>query len=180
MPINFLKYTFFFRFFTFSETFSASPRKIFGDVVITAFFMSRATYWGKIENGFCERSIIFLPILETARKVSVGWSTLHSPKIKDLYADRFFELYHFLTFLNIEREFLGLPSKTFWWGCNHCILRVHRIISRKIKIGKFRKKNKFYIFLGDCKEIFGGVVNTAFTETIWHLCRSFFWKVMFF
>ena len=137
--------------------------------------MSRATYWGKIENGFCERSINFLPISETARKVSVWWSTLHSPKIKDLYADRFFELYYFLTFLNIEREFFGLPSKTFRWGCNHCILRVHRINLRKNKKRDISKKRLLFISFSVTE-----VVNTAFTETIWPLCRSFSCKVMYF
>ena len=72
----------------------------------------------------------------------------------------------------------GLSSKTLRRSCNHCILRVHQNVLRKNKKSIFRKKYKFYIILWDWEENFGGVVNTAFTETIGTLCWSVFF--MFF
>ena len=126
------------------ENFSAFRQKLFGEVVITAFFVSIRTYWGKTKNGSSEKSISFLSFLETARKVSAGWSTLHLPRQKDLYADQFFELYVSLNFLYTEGNFFGLSSKTLRRSCNHCILRVHQNVLRKNKKRIFRKKYKFF------------------------------------
>ena len=67
-------------FFTFRETFSAFRRKHLGDVVITTFFVSIGTFWGKTKKGFFEKSLSFLSFLETAKKISAGWSTLHLPR----------------------------------------------------------------------------------------------------
>ena len=84
----------------------------------------------------------------------------------------------FSVFVHWAKTF-GLLSKTLRQGCNHCILRVHRhVLTKKRRI--FRKMYKFYIMLGECKKNFGGVVNTAFTETIGPLFRSFFWNICFF
>ena len=64
---------FFYRFFTLSETFLAAFRRnLVSKVVITACFMSIGTYWGKIKNGFFEKSINFISFSETARKISHG------------------------------------------------------------------------------------------------------------
>ena len=134
----------------------------------------------KNKKRFFEKSISFLSFLETARKVSAGWSTLHLPRQKDLYADQFFDLYVSLKFLYTEGKIFGLSSKTLRGSCNHCILRVHHNVLRKNKNWILRKKYKFFKFLGDCKESFGGVVNTAFTVTIGTSCRSVFFCFSFF
>ena len=70
----------YFRFFTFSETFQAARQKLFGEVVITAFFVSIGTYGGKLKKNFAKKRTNILPFSETARKVSAGWSTLHLPR----------------------------------------------------------------------------------------------------
>ena len=65
----------------------------------------------------------------------------------------FFKKYVFLPFFHLERIiFGGLSSEPRQQGCNHCMLHVHRNILRKNEKWFFRKKYKFYILLGDCKE----------------------------
>ena len=72
---------FFYRFFTLSETFFAAFRRnLVSKVVITACFMSIGTFWGKIKNGFFEKSINFISFSEPARKISAWWSTQPSPR----------------------------------------------------------------------------------------------------
>ena len=85
----------------------------------------------------------------------------------------------FLQFLYLERKFLGLSLKHLRRGCNQCNLRVNRKVLRK-KICIFQKKYKFYFILWDWEENFGWMVNTAFTEAIGSLCRSFFQLSVFF
>ena len=103
-------------------------------------------------------------------------NTAFTETIGSLCRSFFWIICFFNVFVHWAKLF-GLSSKTFRQSCNHCILRVHHNVLRK-RI--FRKNYKFFIFLGDCKESFGGVVNTAFTETIGFLCRSFFWVIGFF
>ena len=162
------------------ENFSASRQKLFGEVVITAFSMSRGTYWGKRENGFCERSINFLPFSESARKVAVGWSTLHLPRQRDLYADHFLNYMIFYCSCKLSENFSDFRQKLFGEVAITAIFVSIGTYGRNTKNGFSEKKYRFFIILGDCKENFGGVVNTTFTETIGSLCRSFFWFICFF
>ena len=69
--------------------------------------------------------------------------------------------------------------KNFRRVCNHSIRRIYRNVLRKNKKWILRKKINFFIILGDCEENFGVVVNTAFTEEMGSLCRSFFWIICF-
>ena len=124
--------------------------------------------------------MISLPTSETARKISAWWSTGHSLRQKDLYADRFFEFFVFSLFFYIERNNIGLSSKTLQQARNHSILRVYRTVLRKIKKWILRKKYKYSNILADCEEKHSGVVKPAFTETIGSLGRSFFWNICFF
>ena len=137
-------------FFMFSETFSATRQKLCGEVVITAIFMSRATYWGKIENGFCERSINFLSLSETGRKLRRGGHHYIQWDNRNLMRNIFLNFMTFSNFLYKERKVSGFSSKTLQRGCNHWIICVHMIILTKNKKGISRKKYNFYILLGDC------------------------------
>ena len=86
----------------------------------------------------------------------------------------------FLQFLYFERKFFGRSLKPFLRVCDHSIVRIYRNVLRKNKKWTLRKKINFFIILGDCEENFGVVVNTAFTEEMGSLCRSFFWIICFF
>ena len=90
----------------------------------------------------------------------------------------FWVICSFNVFLHWPKSFRPFVTN-FRRSCNHCILRVHKNVMRKNKKWIFRKKYKFFIVLGDCKESFGGVVNTAFTEIIGTLCWSVFWIIYF-
>ena len=61
---------FFYQFCNLSAIFSDFRWKLFGEFVITVFFVSIEMYWGKIYTEFCVRKIIFIPFSETARKTS--------------------------------------------------------------------------------------------------------------
>ena len=111
-------FVFFYNFCTLSENFSDVRWNLFCEFVITLLFVSIGTYWGKIKNELCERRLIFLSFSETARKTSAWWSTLHSPRKWDLYADHFFELFVFFTIFvlwaKIFRTFVETFSASLW------------------------------------------------------------------
>ena len=86
---------FFFKFLYFERKFFDFRWKLFGQFVITLFFVSIGTYWGKMKKEFCGRKIIFIPFSETARKTSALWSTRHTVRQWELYADHFSELFVF-------------------------------------------------------------------------------------
>ena len=61
-----------------SETISAFCRKLFGQVVVSASSVSIGSLWGE-KKWTSRKGIKFISFSETARKVSAGWSKLHSP-----------------------------------------------------------------------------------------------------
>ena len=86
-----------YQFCTSSEKFSALRQKLFGEVVITAFVVSKGTHWEKIKTWFFEKRKHFIPFSETASKTSAWWSTRHTVRQWELYADQFSEIIVFFT-----------------------------------------------------------------------------------
>ena len=88
---------FFYQFCTLSSIFSDFQWKLFGEVVITAFVVSKGTHWEKIKTWFFEKRKHFIPFSETASKTSAWWSTRHTVRQWELYADQFSEIIVFFT-----------------------------------------------------------------------------------
>ena len=170
---------FFYNFCTLSENFSVVRWNLFCEFVITLFFVSIGTYWGKIKNDICGRKIIFIPFSESARKTSAWWSTRHTLRQYEFYADQFSELFVLFTIFVLWAKFYRNSLKIFRRVCNHIFPRIHRNVLRKNKKWHLRKENNFYTILGEREENFGVVVNTAYTETIGILCRPIFWIICF-
>ena len=120
-----------------------------------------------------------LPASETARNTSAWWSTRHTLRQYELYADHFSELFVLFTFF-----VLGAKNfSDFRWKLFSEFVITLFFVSIGTYWGKkwfLRKKYKFCNILGGCEENFGVVVNTAFTEVMGSLCRSFFLKYMIF
>ena len=88
---------FFYQFCTLSSIFSDFQWKLFCEVVITAFVVSKGTFWEKIKTWFFEKRKYFIPFSETERKTSAWWWTRHTVRQWELYADLFSELFVFFT-----------------------------------------------------------------------------------
>ena len=88
---------FFYQFCTLSSIFSDFQWKLFGEVVITAFVVSKGTFWEKIKTWFFEKRKYFIPFSETERKTSAWWWTRYTVRQWELYADLFSELFVFFT-----------------------------------------------------------------------------------
>ena len=137
MQAIFLNYLFFLQFLYFDRKFFDFRWKLFGQFVITLFFASIGTYWGKMKKELCGRKIIFIPLSETARKTSAWWSTRHTVRQWELYADHFSELFVFLlNFCTLSANF-----SHFCWKLSGEFVTTLFFVSLGTYWGKIKKKN---------------------------------------
>ena len=165
MLITFLKYMFFKRFCTLSEKTSAFRQKLFGEVVITAFFVSIGSFRGKLKKENFEIKCNFYIFLGDCKESFGGVVNTAFTETIGFLCRSFFWVICLLKFFYVQRNIFGHSSKTLWRGCNHCIFHVQRNVLMKNRKWILRKKYRHFTILGDCAESFGGVVNNAFTET---------------
>ena len=149
MQIIFLNFMFFNQFCTLSEKFSAFRRKLFSDVVITAFIVSIGSYWGNTKIDFSKRHWIYI-LLDDSKESFGGLVKVACTETKGTLCRSLFRvLCCFQTFCKLSETISGFCRK---------LLGQVVVTATFVSIGSFwgkkiwisRKKHNFYILLRDC------------------------------
>ena len=114
MQTIFLTYLFCLQFLYFERNFFGNRWKLFGEFVITLFFVSIGTYWGKIKNEFCERKLIFYTILgDCEENFGVVVNTAFTEAIGSLCRPFFWNICFFYQFCTLSANFSDFRWKLF-------------------------------------------------------------------
>ena len=147
MQIIFLNYSIFLPFFTFSETLSAFRQIFFGEVAITAFFVSIGTYWGKTKLDFSEKVQTLYPSRRLQGKFRRGGQDCIHRYNRIFMQTIFLNYMFFYHFCTLSEKFSGFDRQLFSEVVITAFFVSIGTYSGKIKDGFFEKSKSFISFL---------------------------------